>query len=361
MVSGSIPPMRCGIGDYTALLAQALGHYTNLKIAILTHVSAQSTLNRTDFETLAVVQNWSLSELGELLTTIKQWEPDVIHFQFPTQGYGRHKLPWALPLLLAICDYPIVQTWHEYIWQNQGLADWKNSLLYLSNILTPGGLIVVRPEYLEHLPKIYQLFVAHKHFRFIPNTSAIPPVKLSESERQVIRDEIAFGQKFIAYFGFALPAKGIELLFEILDPQQHFLVLICDLLESEPYHSAILERINSPKWTTRSKVTGFLDAENVGRLLAAADTIILPFRDGGGSWNTSLQAATQQGTFVLTTSHTQRGYDKQNNVYYAQPDDVAEMQRALDYAGHRIDAKQSSGWEGIAQEHLDLYSKIVSR
>jgi len=354
--------MQCGIGDYTALLAQAMSRYTNLKIAVLTHTSISSTLTPQNIETLAIAENWSWAEIGQLLSAIKQWKPNIIHFQFPTQGYGKQKLPWVLPLALATYGYPIVQTWHEYVLQNQGLADWKNCLLYLPNVLTPGGLIVVRPDYTKHLPSIYRLLVASKELRFIPNASAIPSITLLDKTRQEIRNEIAEGQKFIAYFGFALPAKGVELLFEVLDPQQHYLVLICELNQSDAYHAMLLERIRSTHWSTKSKVTGFLGAEHVGRLLAAADAIILPFRKGGGSWNTSLQAASQQGTFVLTTSNEQHGYDEHNNIYYAQPDNLAEMRQALaTYTGHRIPAKNSKEWERIARDHVELYSKVVSR
>lgn len=360
LVSGSLPPMKCGIGDYTALLAKALNEYTSIKIGVLTHYSAQSTSTTSDFETLAVARTWSWSDLKRLLIAIAEWEPTLIHFQFPTQGYGQKKLPWVLPFLLAICGYPIVQTWHEYVFQHHGLADWKNSLLYVANMFTPGGLIVVRPGYLEHLPKIYRQLITRKHFCFIPNSSAIPPISLSEDTRQTIRDEMALGHKFIAYFGFALPNKGIELLFEVLDPNQHYLVLICNLNNSEPYHSIILEKVNTTKWATRVKVTGFLSAERVGELLAAADAIVLPFRNGGGSWNTSLQAALQSGTFVLTTSNERQGYDRLDNVFYAKPDNVPEMRRAVsEYMGRRIEPKNSAGWERIAREHNALYSKVI--
>ena len=64
-------------------------------------------------------------------------------------------------------------------------------------------------------------------------------------------------------------------------------------------------------------------------MLAAADAVVLPFRSGGGSWNSSIKAAAVQGTFVLTTSTERHGLDPDGNVYYARPSDAKDLMEAL--------------------------------
>lgn len=91
--------------------------------------------------------------------------------------------------------------------------------------------------------------------------------------------------------------------------------------------------------------------------------VVFPFRDGGGTWNSSLHAAASQGTFVLTTSSDKCGYDPAANIYYAHPDAVSEMQRALlEYHGVRkTDGNIAAGasWQAIAGAHADLYRSLL--
>jgi len=99
-------------------------------------------------------------------------------------------------------------------------------------------------------------------------------------------------------------------------------------------------------------------------LLAVADAVVLPFRDGGGEWNTSIHGATLQGTIVITTSQSGSGYDKKHHVYYAKVDDVQEMRSALEvYAGRRREDDahpDKNAWREIAAEHHLLYEHLLA-
>jgi len=85
-----------------------------------------------------------------------------------------------------------------------------------------------------------------------------------------------------------------------------------------------------------------------------------PFIHGAEIWNTSIQAAVAQGTFVLTTSKEKHGYDEQANIYYAVPGNYEEMRIALDkHIGRRNPNPPRYDWEEIASAHLDLYKNIL--
>lgn len=117
------------------------------------------------------------------------------------------------------------------------------------------------------------------------------------------------------------------------------------------------------EWAGKVTVTGFLPAEDVGRILAMADAVALPFRNGGGRWNTSVHSAMVQGTFVLTTSYEQHGYFPSENIYYSRPGDVADMRQGLRlYLGHRNNEAamaQYMTWESIADRHKTLYQSLL--
>ena len=194
IITGSFPPMRCGVGTYTACLAEALGKLQDTKIAILTgvHGAAGPDLN---FEMFPIVYEWKLSALSNIIKTIRCWKPDVVHIQYPTQGYGDTWFPWFLPIILLLMNVAIVQTWHE----DFPMARWHN----LPNAIVPGGLIVVRPNYIASMPAWSRWLIKNKYFNFIPNTSPIPKIKLSDAERSFLHQRFtSLANALVVFFGF---------------------------------------------------------------------------------------------------------------------------------------------------------------
>lgn len=354
-VSGAYPPMRCGVGDYTAHLAHALGRRRDSSIGVLTSIGANGS-KEDCVEVFPEARNWKAKDAKLIWQRIRRWRPDIVHVQYPSNNYA--EMQWVIPTLSLFAGSRIVLTWHDYY----SPRDWPMVL----NASLPGGLVVVRPNYMEKMPGWYRWLIRHKEFRFIPNTSSIPAVRLSEDERDAVRSGVgAHGGGLIAYFGFASPAKGIEALFEIAEPQRHRILLICDLSAGDAYQAAILALASRTEWAGKVVVTGFLPPEEAGRLLAAADAAVFPFQDGGGEWNSSIHAATAQGTYVLTTSMDRRGYDAAKNIYYAAPGDIGEMRQALrEHLGRRrpqpADSPEAQ-WDSIAEAHMGLYRKLLGR
>jgi glycosyltransferase involved in cell wall biosynthesis len=264
-----------------------------------------------------------------------------------------------LPALLAITGSSVVQTWHEYS------GDPLRILRNLPNAVTRGALIVVKPGYADGMLPWYRRLIRHKEIRYIANGPAIPHVDLDPETRAAIKSQFCEGTKrLVVFFGFANSRKGVERLFEIADPTDHRLALICDLDASDSYHRHVLYRMTREPWIGKARATGFLPPDQVARLLSAADAVVLPFPEGGGVWSTSAQAAMTQGTFVLVTSRERRGYDAHENVYYADPDDMGEMREALrNRVGTRlhVDDKVVSVWDSIADEHAQVYRIQMAR
>lgn len=352
LVSGTFPPMKCGVGNYTADLSVSLAKRAGVEVGVLTSAGADESA-APGVRVLPAARGWGMADVPRIVSVLRSWRPDIVNFQFPTNVYGRSQ--WVLPWIARLVNGPVAQTWHEY--------HLEGNIPNLPNALLPGGLIVVRPHFLDRMPSWYRACLAFKKVAFIPNASTLPDVALSREDRDGILDRWGLsGGRTVAYFGFASPAKGVDLLFEILDPAQHRLALICDLDPSDGYQKALLERADAPPWKGRVAVTGFLPAEEAARLLAASDAAVFPFLEGGGEWNTSLRGAMAQGTFVLTTSDERNGYQPGENVYYAQPRNVDEMREALSrHIGARgAGRKPSLEWEAIAERHVRFYESLVS-
>ena len=350
LVTGSYPPMRCGVGDYTAGLARALRDSGKVRVGIL--IGGHDGEQETGIEMIRI-RGWSLRNLlGALRATFK-WGPDIVHVQLPTQGYRSGWLPWVFPLLLRLSRIRVVQTWHEFM---------PMGLRSLPLFLTAGAVVVVRPNYLDSTASWCRRVLANRRIAFVPSASSIPRSRLTDRERAELHAKLAAGQeRVVSYFGFAYPHKGMEALFEIADARRDRLILICVLEESDPYHRLILDKCRNAPWDGKVSVTGFLPAEEISNVLCASDAVVLPFTSGGGDWNTSLQAAAIQGVFLVTTSSTAKGYDPIHNVHYCPPRDVACMRAALEARiGHRTrpTGEASREWARIAEAHLRVYREV---
>jgi hypothetical protein len=96
-------------------------------------------------------------------------------------------------------------------------------------------------------------------------------------------------------------------------------------------------------------------------LLACVDAAVLPFRDGGGDWNSSLQAVRVQGTLAISTSRTRTGYDQTDHTVYCAPGAISEMRQALEErSGQRVAARDCvSAWRQIAEAHQIVYRRAA--
>jgi glycosyltransferase involved in cell wall biosynthesis len=351
MITGSFPPMKCGVGDYTAQLVNVLSQKNGVRICVLTGQEAQRQNLNDNVELFNIIENWHLGEIHKIRDIIEKWRPNIIHIQFPTQGYRHKILPWLIPLLSTRHNIKIVQTWHEYFYENK--------FAYILNGIIFRNVIVVRPNFKDNLSFLLNLLFKFTNIHYIPNASNVPVIQLSPIERSEIKNEFnAANKKLITYFGFIYPHKRLEILFEITNPDQHHLLIIGDFNMSDPYHQFIYE-LALKRGLENVSILGYVPEEKVAKYLAASDAVVLPFLHGGGIWNTSIHAAAIQGSFILTTSLGNHGYDIKNNIYFSLPNDIDEMRKALlTYQGVKCNTELSN-WDDIADYHILQYNNIL--
>ena len=357
LVSGSLPPMRCGVGDYTAGLARALAETGATEVAVLTsRLQGRTDAGRWEgVEMLEPIGRWRTSGLAAALGSVRSWKPHVLHVQHPSQGYDG---PLALQVATAarwILGVPVVLTLHEPVGVNLQVP------VMAAAIRSANAVIVVRPDFRALVNPKVRWTIMGKPLRLIPNATTLPRAAPTPERARAIRERFRAGTRnLVAYFGFVYPGRGVHHLFRIADPGRHCLVIVGGKLdEAAAYFEEVCARAQQADWRGSCSVTGFVPAAEAAEIMACADAVVLPFEAGGGSWNTSLHGARLQGTFVLTTSRDLRGYDARENVYYARPGDVEEMRAALAaHLGTRSEPAGLPTWEQVAAGHLEVYRGV---
>ena len=350
--------MLCGVGDYSARLATALRE-AGVDLHVLTTRLQGPRLEEDPPWVHRKMPFWTSRAYPEFREALEMIKPDLVHVQYPSQGYDYATAPAILMLMARLRRrFAIVSTWHEY--PPERLTKGKICQLILA--LISRAIVVVRPAYSARVLGILSIALGDNPICFIPNSSVIPRVTVTEDEKTVLIRDFASGQrKIVTFFGFAYPHKGVEQIFEIANPTQHHLLLIGNLTQTDPYHVELRRLADSERWRGRVTITGYVDPLVAARYLAVSDAVVFPFTGGGGSWNSSLHAVTEQGTFAIVTSTARSGYDDKDSVYYAAPGDVPEMAAALcSHAGTKLSRVRKGGaWEDIAREHIDLYRKCL--
>jgi glycosyltransferase involved in cell wall biosynthesis len=354
IISGAFPPMKCGVGDYTYHLAQHLAKEKKTEVIVITSVNSNHQ-NIKNFTVLPIVEKWSINSLNSILKRVKELKPDLVHVQYPTVGYDRFLMPSFLPISLRLIGIKnIVQTWHEPLSK-------KGLIRYFPNAITSTPLIFVEEEYTKKLPYFYRKLLKNNTKNFVPISSNIQQSSLDESEKQNLKERIfkqGLKQNIIAYFGFVTPKKGIEYLLDSADPEKDNLLLLCELVEEDPYHVSLKEKIENSKWKDRVIITGYLNEKEVADYLSIADMAVFPFIDGASIRNGSILAALLQQTFVITTSLKENGLSNQKDIYFVPPKDSEGLREAIDLFRGRTKQELSQGvitWTSIAKEHLKVY------
>ena len=362
LISGSYPPDACGVGDYTMRLARVLAQQPGWEVAVLTGPTTPggASGNVADAAPAPVVMHcpgaWSFSALPQIVAAVRRWAPDIVHFQYPTQGFFGWRLPALLPVLLRCLGFPSVQTWHE-----PPPTGVRAMVYFLLPRLGAQALVFVRPGYLDtYFPPWLKRWVAALPHATIQNTAALPLCSLDASERTALRSRWLGGrQRLIVFFGFVTRHKGVEQIFDIANPETDVVVVAGRTVDAA-YVDELQETAMDRGWADNVVFPGFLEPGDAAALLAVADAVVLPFVEGGGVWNTSIHSAVAQGTLVITTGADALGDDPKRNLYVAAPGEVAEMRMTLDrLAGRKTLPASQSGWQDIANAHLGLYGRCL--
>jgi glycosyltransferase involved in cell wall biosynthesis len=368
LVSGSLPDIRCGIGDYTARLAAELARLPGLSVTVITSVSERVRTTAAAPAEVLPVGRWGVSSLPGLLRTIRRLQPDVVHVQYPAVGYGSALGIVLLPLALRwFARVPTVLTIHERR-ERRRAARWAIDLMALSS----GLVVLLDPIEAEDLARNVPFAAPVLTGRMI---STIP--RVVGGDRQAVRGGLGASEEDLVLVSFGLihPRRRIE---DILDalaelhrkplPVRLWIVggeAEYDAETAGEYGRSLRARVAKLGLVEAVTWLDHADPATVSAALASADVAVLLYPDGASGRNTTLQAALEHGLPVVTTEGVATPAEMRRNqrlVFLpAGRYDSRELAAAVLDAGRQAGkgADDASALPEHLEFHLGVYRRLL--
>jgi glycosyltransferase involved in cell wall biosynthesis len=338
--------------------------------------------------TVATGRRWDVRDVAGVARRLRAARPDVVHVQWAPPAYGRDgRAAGLLPALLGRGRRAprLAVTVHEY-----GGWEWAPPFGARLGWHPEGGLLLPRARTVVTTNEQHAAMLAAAGFPAAvvpigPNLDA--PARTGDpADRERVRSALGVGPgaALVAFFGFVAPVKGVAELLEALAllrrgadaPRDVHLALAGGL------DGLALGRDGGTAWRRELRgriaalgldgavhVLGWRPADEVSRLLHAADAAALPFRGGVTRKSGSLLALLDHGvpTVVTPWSPPDPALADGGAVRVVPEGDPAALAAALaglldDPAGAaRLAATGRAlvaehGWPAIARRHLELYA-----
>jgi glycosyltransferase involved in cell wall biosynthesis len=333
LLTGSIPPQVCGVGDYSKELFDQLQKTENEYI-------------------LYHKLSWSFRYIWRYLTEIKSLKADLIHIQYPTEGFGYSILPLALMWLLP--KRRLILTVHEYSRRT------VKAKLFTWLLICSANIVLVSNEEEKDIIK-QQWSLGRKNVSVIPIGSNIPKSKFANK---------AFEERGIdfAYFGHIRPLKGIEAFISAVrsltnskSSPKRFAIIG----QSLQRYTVYLEELKSN--AKDLNIEFILNSSNdlTADLLANCKIIYLPFPDGISERRGSLMAAATNGYSVVSTP-SQRGSTNdffEPFCYLSSAEQLLETVHTIFNQPTRKVLRPLSelfSWDAIVARHIALYDACLA-
>lgn len=389
LVTGEYPPMEGGVGAFTQALAQAL-HALGHAVTVISRREArppdvQLTARQLNepidlgyAQLLARARRWNRPEMHIIADMAVRYELDVVNIQYQAAAYNMRNpainfLPWRLRGVA-----PAVVTFHDlrvpYIFPKAGaLRTWvvqRMAQQAAGAIATnPADAAVLRTW---QVGRLAQIAIGSNIAPHAPDAATIAGLRAGLG----LTDDAAL----LAYFGFANPSKGADVLVEALAqlPTNAQLVFIggqtgaSDPANNAAFLAQIRAQIAARGVQPRVHWTGFVPDAAVSAWLHAADLVVLPYRDGVSLRRGTLMAALAHGRPLITT-HPPDGpaaLVDGETAYLVPPDDpaalVAAVQALMADATLRARLGRQAAafaaqfsWEHIARQTVDFYRAVL--
>lgn len=363
LITGSYPPMRCGIGDYTFQLVGAMRN-AGVEAAVLT--SAGAGVGSEGSGVHPVVRGWGIWRAIPVAIRVCRHRPHLVHVQYPTLGYGYRLGPHALVMLLRTMGVRVISTIHEFReahpLRKLGLVPfflWSNALVFTAE--------EERAAVANTLPLLRRKLERKAYV--IPVGSNIPvTARVVKSSTQA---------PVASYFGLFYPGRQVEVVVRAFSKmaEVHPTVTFRFIGDVHPYHRAYFDEVRRvvDGALPRHRVEWVLGKrpEEISVALAESDVCLLPYPDGASFRRTTLIAALSTGVAVITTKgdSTPRLLAESSSVLFAKNEDgMARMllevlgdpalARRIGENGRALSKRFS--WDQIVEAHLTVYERVTS-
>jgi glycosyltransferase involved in cell wall biosynthesis len=329
LVTGSYPPDVCGTADYSARLEQSLA---NIGVEVEIFSGKQ----------------WTMRNAQKLVREIRQRNPDIVHVQYPTTGYG-----WKLgPQTMALLQ-PNVVTLHE---ASQGHFLRKLSLYPFT--LRAKKIIFTNEYELRFVQRMAPWIVNQS--TVIPIGSNIVPTSLSAARNP----------KTVTYFGLIRPKKGLEEAIELgrqlRQRSRLWKIRIVGIVM--PGYEAYSQNLRERSVDLGVQWELGLSGQALSRALSSTDIAYVPFPDGASERRSSLIALLSFGAAVITTKGSHTPTAMRDAVWFAtSPGEAASRVEALDSNANQKELLRQQAqayakkfdWQHIATAHRAIYQSVL--
>ncbi|MEW6734698.1 MAG: glycosyltransferase family 4 protein [Acidobacteriota bacterium] len=304
LITSRIPPIRCGVGDYTVQLADAL-HTAGMRVTILTGKDQVDHLPNNSIQIRNVLSDWRARGMIQLVQEITRLRPDRIIIQWVPFLYDRFGVNIWLPFTAAylrLMGYFVQMMVHE-LWVP--LNSWQYRItgplqrLLLSFLILVSNKIAVSTT---GPTRMLQSFFPwrRRDIYWVPVGSNIPVVEITPVLYTQLRMEAGIAEQalVLALFSPFGAGKGLDLIEscwqQIADKDVQLIVIGATAAEA----TTALPQLATDK---RVKFLGYLEPSAVSCWLQNADLLLAPFIDGMSARRTSALAALAHGLAVVST------------------------------------------------------------
>jgi glycosyltransferase involved in cell wall biosynthesis len=364
IVTGSYPPLRCGVGDYTYKLSRAIRNQ-GVDVNVITSKKARSH-PRPEF-LYPAVKKWSVVRMFFLARQIRQSLPRIVHIQYPTIDYGYHLGPQALLILLRLLGQKVITTIHEFqmarIPRRLSLMPflfWSNLLIFTSE---------------EERTAVTQSFTWLRNR--ILDTSYVIPVGSNIpllSNMKVSREE----GPVISFFGLFYPGRKIELVIHAFDEarKKHPALKFRFIGDVHPRYKGYFLKIKelAEEVLPHESLEWILGRtpEEIALALRQSVACVLPFPDGASFRRTTFIAALSLGIPIITTRGKSTSGQIVDGVNVLFADNATSIANRIDLlltetsladsiAENSKKLSSSFSWERIASDHIRAYERLNCR
>lgn len=138
MISSTLPPYKCGVGDYTYCLTEQINK-EGVDISVL---STSFFYQTSAFNVLPLIKDWNdFSILKTIIDLCHKEKYDIVHIQMPTAMYGKGIVVSLIIPILKMFNIKTVLTLHEYSFSTFGYR-----VKLLPSLLMANRIIVVEPD-----------------------------------------------------------------------------------------------------------------------------------------------------------------------------------------------------------------------
>lgn len=353
LVSGALPSVRCGVGDYTHQLARALARAGHEVVVVTT---AHPRLDPDpEYRIVPLETDWSLRQTARIAAAIHRLRPDAVDIQYPGVNLGRAFAVTLLPLALRLSGSSgtVVHTVHEF-----ASYPLRHRIRVLLGAAPAHVVLAVDGASARALRRDLR-WRPHAHVELAeigPSVFPVDTARPAELRRTP-------GELIVGHWGFLRPDKGLPVLLDafaiVRRSRPARLVVAGDPGGDIETRVDVERRIAELGLDADVLLTGELLPDAMSATLLAMDVCAFPFRDGLTANRTTYLAAVAHGIYVATTSRERSGFDATTNTAFSAPGDVEAMARSMLAASEHPrmppEAAWVARWDAIAQERLRVY------